>query len=71
MNDIITEQVGLKLACGNVLTSTHALLTNLSSPNAVDKEKFGLYLREVETEQVPFNFIFGQDCFLELGVMTY
>ncbi|MCH93683.1 serine/threonine-protein kinase ATM-like, partial [Trifolium medium] len=51
MSDIITEQVGLKLACGNVLTSTHALLSKLFSLDAVGKEKCGPYLSEVTTEQ--------------------
>ncbi|XP_019416969.1 PREDICTED: serine/threonine-protein kinase ATM isoform X2 [Lupinus angustifolius] len=57
INDIILEEVRLKLFCGDVLTSTHALLANLSSLDAVGKDKCGLYLREVETEQ----------CFLLLG----
>ncbi|XP_050879903.1 serine/threonine-protein kinase ATM isoform X2 [Lathyrus oleraceus] len=51
MSNIITEQIGLKLACGNVLTSTHALLSNLSSLDAAGKENCGLYSSEVETEQ--------------------
>jgi len=55
MSDIITEQVGLRLSCGNVLTSTHALLSNLASLDAVGKEKCSLYLSEVETEQVSLN----------------
>jgi len=60
MNDIIIEQVGLKLACDSVLISAHALLINLSSLDAVGKEKCGLYLTEVETNQVPVNFnVFG------------
>lgn len=73
MNDIITEQVGLKLACGNVLTCTHALLTNLNSLDAVGKEKCGLYLREVETEQVTFEFQYIWICDEDmlLGVMIY
>lgn len=53
MDDIIVERVRLKRACDDVLTSTHALLANLSSLDAVGKDKCGLYLREVETEQVP------------------
>ncbi|XP_057442948.1 serine/threonine-protein kinase ATM [Lotus japonicus] len=57
MNDILIEQVGLKLACGSVLTSAHALLSNLSSLDVVDKDKRDLCIREVETEQ----------CFLSLG----
>nr|XP_012571741.1 serine/threonine-protein kinase ATM isoform X3 [Cicer arietinum] len=61
MNNIITEQVGLKLACGNVLTSTHVLLSNLSSLDAVGKEKCGLYLREAETEQ----------CFQSIGNVVH
>ncbi|KAJ1384475.1 Armadillo-type fold, partial [Sesbania bispinosa] len=61
MNDIIKEQVGLKLACSNVLTSSHALVTNLSSLDAVGKDNCGLYLREVETEQ----------CFLSLGNVVH
>ena len=56
MNNIIEEQVRLKLPCGDVLTSTHALLATLSSQDVVGKDKCGLYLREVETEQVPLNF---------------
>lgn len=56
MNDIIIEQVGLKLVCDNVLISTHTLLTNLSSLDAAGKDKCGLYLTEVETDQVPVNF---------------
>nr|KYP51536.1 Serine/threonine-protein kinase ATM [Cajanus cajan] len=52
MSDIIIEQVELKLACDNVLTSTHTLLTNLSSLDDVGKDKCGLYLMEVETEQL-------------------
>ncbi|KAK7350621.1 hypothetical protein VNO77_09440 [Canavalia gladiata] len=51
MNDIIIEQVGLKLACDSVLISTHTLLTNLSLLDAVGKDKCGLYLTDVETEQ--------------------
>ncbi|KAG5035608.1 hypothetical protein JHK87_010518 [Glycine soja] len=42
MNDIIIEQVGLKLACDYVLISAHTLLTNLSSLDAVGKDKCGL-----------------------------
>ncbi|XP_068483746.1 serine/threonine-protein kinase ATM isoform X2 [Phaseolus vulgaris] len=57
MNDIIIEQVGLRLACDSVLLSAHTLLTNLSALDAVGKEKCGLYLTEVETKQ----------CFLSLG----
>ncbi|KAK7281904.1 hypothetical protein RIF29_10269 [Crotalaria pallida] len=57
MNDIIVEQVRLKLSCVDVLTSTHALLANLSSLDAVGKEKCGLYLKKAETDQ----------CFLLLG----
>lgn len=41
MNDIIIEQVGLKLVSDNVLISTHTLLTNLSSLDAVGKDKCG------------------------------
>lgn len=52
MNDILIEQVGLKLACGSALTSAHALLSNLSSLDVVDKDKRDLCIREVETEQV-------------------
>lgn len=60
MNDIIIEQVGLKLACDYVLISAHTLLTNLSSLDAVGKDKCGLYITEVETGQVPVSFnIFG------------
>ncbi|XP_027337565.1 serine/threonine-protein kinase ATM [Abrus precatorius] len=61
MNDIIIEQVGLKLACYNVLISTHTLITNLSSLDAGGKDKCGLYLTEVETEQ----------CFLSLGNVVH
>jgi len=56
MNDIIIEQVGLRLACDSVLLSAHTLLTNLSALDAVGKEKCGLYLTEVETKQVLLNF---------------
>jgi hypothetical protein len=56
MSNIITEQVGLKLACGNVLSSTHALLSKLFSLDAVDKEKCSAYLSEVTTEAVSLNF---------------
>jgi hypothetical protein len=56
MSNIITEQVGLKLACGNVLSSTHALLSKLFSFDAVDKEKCSAYLSEVTTEEVSLNF---------------
>ncbi|KAH1111940.1 hypothetical protein GYH30_010343 [Glycine max] len=61
MNDIIIEQVGLKLACDYVLISAHTLLTNLSSLDAVGKDKCGLYITEVETEQ----------CFLSLGNVVH
>ncbi|KAK7354055.1 hypothetical protein VNO80_19511 [Phaseolus coccineus] len=57
MNDIIVEQVGLRLACDSVLISAHTLLTKLSALDADGKEKCGLYLTEVETKQ----------CFLSLG----
>ncbi|KAK7317181.1 hypothetical protein RJT34_01188 [Clitoria ternatea] len=61
MNDIVIEQVGLKLACDIVLISIHTLLTNLRSMDAVGKDKSGLYLTEVETEQ----------CFLSLGNVVH
>lgn len=56
MNDIIIELVGFKLACDSVLIAAHTLLINLSSLDAVGKEKCGLYLTEVETKQVPVKF---------------
>ncbi|XP_061349623.1 serine/threonine-protein kinase ATM-like [Gastrolobium bilobum] len=61
MNDIIEEQVRLKLACDNVLTSNHALLTNLSCLDAIGKDKCSLCLEEIETEQ----------CFLSLGNVVH
>ncbi|XP_045816356.1 serine/threonine-protein kinase ATM isoform X4 [Trifolium pratense] len=61
MSGIITEQVGLKLACGNVLSSTHALLSKLFSLDAVGKEKCGPYLSEVTTKQ----------CFESLGNLVH
>ncbi|KAL2340902.1 hypothetical protein Fmac_008842 [Flemingia macrophylla] len=61
MNDIIIEQVKLKLACDNVLIATHTLLNNLSSLDDDGKDKCGLYLTEGETEQ----------CFLSLGKVVH
>ncbi|XP_052731784.1 serine/threonine-protein kinase ATM isoform X5 [Vigna angularis] len=61
MNDIIVEQVGFKIACDSVLIAAHTLLINLSSLDAIGKEKSGLYLAEVETKQ----------CFLSLGNVVH
>lgn len=57
MNNMINEQVRMKLDCGHVLAATHGLLSTLSLLDAAGKSKCGLYLREDETEQVTSNFI--------------
>ncbi|MED6127526.1 hypothetical protein PIB30_088840 [Stylosanthes scabra] len=61
MNNIVEGQVRLKLTCGDILTSIHALLATLSSWNNADKDKCDLHLAEAEAEE----------CFMSLGNMVH
>ncbi|MED6180994.1 hypothetical protein PIB30_015217 [Stylosanthes scabra] len=61
MNNIVEEQARLKLTCGDILTSIHALLATLSSWNNADKDKCDLHLAEAEAEE----------CFMSLGNMVH
>lgn len=63
MNDMVKEQVRMKLDCGHVLAATCVLLCTLSSLDSAGKNKCGLYLSEDETEQVIFNFIVWKHVF--------
>ncbi|KAI4336143.1 hypothetical protein L6164_014710 [Bauhinia variegata] len=57
MDEMIEVQVRLKLDCCNVLSAACCLLATLLSLDTVGRDKCGLCLRQMETEQ----------CFLSLG----
>ncbi|QHO17058.1 hypothetical protein HN873_033624 [Arachis hypogaea] len=61
MNNIFEEQVRLKLTCGDILISIHALLATLSSWDGVDKDKCGLHLVGAKAEE----------CFMSLGNLVH